>query len=208
MKENKIEFFKRISSLLEEKNKESLKLSMNKVHHPGLFSLVINETTFGKLTRIFIANKKINPFEIQIHTHRYPIKLTAIKGNIKHVVALKSETDPFTLSVAEFDYKSPMNGGEGLKYVEDVNLLVVENTLPAGSSIYLSAEDRNTVYCSKDSMWIVEECGFKTDKSKVYGIPFETKDMYKKATKTQIKENYNKVKKEINSILFAFNVTK
>ena len=124
---NKLEFFKHIQILLRSVPKETLELSMNDVHHKGLFSLVIGGTEFGNLTRVFIADESIKPFEVQLHSHRYPIRLTLIKGEIKHYSATEKHTvDCDTISLSKFNYKSPLNGGNGLSYLKEVNVSIID----------------------------------------------------------------------------------
>jgi len=171
----KQEFLQMISGLLKNPNQKSLMLSMNEVHHKGLFSLVIDGTEFGKLTRVFIAHNKIKPFDVQLHSHRYPIRLTAIKGQIRHFVALRSNRlGGDTVSLSEFDYKSPLNGGKGLTYLQETDVVIKDYSLPIGATLNMDEQDIHTVSCSKGSIWIVEEQGFKTESSKVLGVPFIT----------------------------------
>ena len=75
----KIDYLKKIYSMLKAPNKKRLAMSMKDTHHKGVFSLVIGGTEFGKLTRVFIASEKLKPYKVQLHTHRYPIRITAIK---------------------------------------------------------------------------------------------------------------------------------
>lgn len=201
----KQEFFKKILDLLNNPNQESLKLSMNDVHHKGLFSLVIGGVEFGKLTRVFIANEKIKPFEVQLHSHRYPIRLTTIKGKIKHFAAFRSEVvDCHTVSLSEFDYKSPLNGGNGLKYLQETNVIIKDYILPIGASLEMTENEIHTVSCSKGSIWIVEELGFKTDKSQVLGVPFITDGLYQEPKSFQVNDNHQLVKKEVAKILLDY----
>jgi hypothetical protein len=203
----KQEFLKKIFDLLKNPNQESLKLSMNDVHHKGLFSLVIDGSEFGNLTRVFIADEKIKPFEVQLHSHRYPIRLTTIKGQIKHVVAFRSEiVDCHTVSLSEFDYKSPLNGGKGLSYLKETNVIIKDYVLPIGATLEMDEKEIHTVSCSKGSIWIVEELGFKVDSSKVLGVPFITEGLYKEPKSFQINDNHQLVKKEVAKILLDYDV--
>ena len=201
----KIEFLKHIQILLKNPKKESLELSMKDVHHKGLFSLVIGGNKFGNLTRVFIADESIKPFEVQLHSHRYPIRLTTIKGQIKHIVAFRSETRDFnTISLSEFDYKSPLNGGKGLNYLKETNVIIKDYILPIGATLEMDEKEIHTVSCSKGSIWIVEELGFKVNSSKVLGVPFITEELYNKALPFQINDKHQLVKKQVAKMILDY----
>jgi hypothetical protein len=200
-------FFKNIHDLMIKPNQESLKLSMNDVHHKGLFSLVIDGTEFGNLTRVFIADEKLKPYEVQLHTHRYSIRLTVIKGDVKHIVAYRTETvDSNTVELSEFGYKSPLNGGEGLTYIKETNVIVKDYSLPIGSTVVMTSDEFHTVACSKGSIWIVEELGFEKDSSKVLGVPFITEGLYTESKSFQVNDKHQLVKTEIAKILLSYNL--
>jgi len=201
----KQDFIKRIYDLLKNTNQESLKLSMNDVHHKGLFSLVIDGTEFGKLTRVFIADEKLKPYQVQLHTHRYPIRLTTIKGDVKHVVAYRSEiVDCHTVELSEFNYKSPLNGGDGLKYLKETNVIIKDYSLPIGATLQMTSDEFHTVACSKGSIWIVEELGFEKESSKVLGVPFITEGLYTEPKSFQVNDKHQIVKREITKILLDY----
>lgn len=204
----KLQFLKNIYDLLKNPNQESLKLSINDTHHKGLFSLVIGGNEFGKLTRVFIANEKLKPFEVQLHTHRYPITLTTIKGNVKHYVAFRSEiVDCHTVSLSEFEYKSPLNGGSGLKYEKETNVIIKDYNLPIGSTLQMDSKEFHTVSCSKGSIWIVEEKGFVTDSSKVLGVPFVTDNLYNEPKSFQVNDNCQLVMREVKRMILDYELT-
>ena len=195
-------FLKKVYEYLKTPNIESLNLSMADTHHNGIFSLVINGTEFGKLTRVFIADKKLKPFEVQLHTHRYPIRLTMIKGNITHFTAVKSFDNDFRdVELSEFEYKSPLNGGNGLKYLSEGKYKINQYALPIGCSLEMNEKEFHTMSCSKGSIWIVEEQGFKTESSLVLGVPFITDGLYNKPKPFQINDNCQLVAKEIKKLI-------
>jgi len=201
----KLEFLKHIQVLLRNTPKETLNLSMKDVHHKGLFSLVIGGTEFGNLTRVFIADESIKPFEVQLHSHRYPIRLTVLKGNVRHYSATDKLTiDCDTISLSSFKYKSPLNGGDGLSYLKEVNVSLKDYTIPIGASLEMSENEIHTVSCKKGSIWIVEEKGFKTDSSIVLGVPFITDDLYNEPLPFQINDKHQLVKKEIAKIILSY----
>lgn len=198
-----LEKLRKIQGYLKNPSKESLQLSLADTHHPDIFSLVIQGTEFGKLTRVFIAKKKLKPFEVQLHSHRYPIHLTSLSGNIKHFMA--SEVELSDLVMSKFEYKSPLNGGSGLKYLEDVRIIINEYPLPIGSSIDMSEEQIHTMSCSEGAMWVVEEQGFKKDSSVVLGVPFITDGLYNKPKMFEINDNFQLVLKTVNRLINEYN---
>lgn len=203
----KKEFLKDIYAKLKSPNLESLNLSMNDVHHNGIFSLVISGTEFGKLTRIFIADTKLKPYEVQLYTHRYPIRLTMIKGDIKHYVAFPTQTrDAHTVELSEFEYRSPLNGGDGLKYLQESTFVIKDYSLPIGSTIEMTENEFHIMSCSKGSIWIVEELGFKVDSSKVLGTPFVTEGLYNKPAMFQINDKVQQIAKEVKKMILDYDL--
>lgn len=192
---------KSIVSNLKQPN-ESLNLSLNNVHHEGLFSLVIDGTEHGKLTRIFIADQTISPFAIQLHTHRYPIVLTAIKGKIVHHTAAVITGRYFgSVNLSNYEYRSALNGGFGMKYINQVNVVLHDYILPHGGQAEMGENDLHTVSCSKGSIWIVEEQGFKTETSRVLGVPFALDNLYTKPEMFQINDKHSLVIRELNKMI-------
>lgn len=202
---NKLEFFKTMHTLVTTCNEQTLAMSMRDTHHEGLFSLVIGGTEFGNLTRVFIADSDINPFEVQLHSHRYGIRLTAIKGRIRHYTARRSKVSNFhTTSLSEFSYKSPLNGGRGLEYLKETEVLLEEHYLPTGSSLQMHVDDIHTVSCKKGAMWIVEECGFERDSSRVLGVPFVTEGLYNPPASFQVNDKVQLVARELKSLILNY----
>ena len=202
---NKLEYLKKLYGYLKNPNRDSLKLSMRDTHHKGVFSLVISGTEFGRLTRVFIANKKIKPFKVQLHNHRYPLRITVIKGEITHHLAnYLSESSFGSISLSEFSYTSPLNGGNGLKYNKEVIINIQSHLLPIGSTIDLAQSDIHTMSCSKGSIWIVEELGFASESSTVLGVPFTLDGLYKEAKPFQINDNIQLVAKEIKKLTLHY----
>jgi len=205
----KVEFLKEILSCLENPNQESLKLSLNNVHAKDLFSLVVKGTEFGRLTRVFIAKNKLKPFDVQLHTHRYPLRITAIKGKIIHHVAKISDNSDFEdITLSEWNYKSFLTGGSGLSYLREVDIKLNDFILPIGSQIEMGVNDYHTVSCSKDSIWIVEESGFQVDSSKVLGVPFVADNLYTTPEMFQINDKCQVLAKELRLIINAYQSVK
>ena len=206
-KMSKLEFLKQIYEYLKYPSAKSLSMSMADTHHNGIFSLVINGTEFGKLTRVFIADEKLKPFDVQLHTHRYPIKLTMIKGNITHFIAYRSEVvDCHTVSLSEFMYKSPLNGGNGLTYEKETNVLIKDYHLPIGSTLQMTSHEFHTMSCSKGSVWIVEEQGFDTESSRVLGVPFITDGLYNPPKQFQVNDKCQLVFKELKKLINDYEI--
>ena len=179
---------------------DSLEKSLNDVHCKGLFSLVVGGNENGRLLRVFIAHKKIKAGQIQYHSHRYPIKLTTLKGEVINHVARNGKN----VLMDRFKYHSPLNGGDGLRFYGSGRYDLFENTIPIGCSIDMDSKEIHTVSCSKGSIWIVEEQGFESDFSTVLGTPFITADLYRKPEQFQINDNYQLVKNCVNQILNSY----
>lgn len=204
---SKLEFLKRIYGLLQNPNNESLKLSLSDTHMKGIFSLVIDGNEFGKLTRVFISESKLKPYDVQLHTHRYPIKITTIKGNIKHFVAIPTNVkDVNSIELSEFEYLSPLNGGKGLKYIKESLFNIQDYSLPIGSTIEMSEKEYHTMACSKGSIWIVEEQGFKSESSRVLGVPFITDGLYNEPKMFQINDKCQLLMKELKKIILDYEI--
>lgn len=181
--------------------KTSLDLSITDVHAKGLFSLVVDGTEFGKLTRIFIADKKIKPFDVQLHTHRYPLRLTTICGKFTHHLAIETPQPQYNSKMTKYSYKSFLLGGSGLSYLDEVNVVFEDYLVPPASQIELGVEDFHTVSVSKGTMWIVEELGFEKDSSEVLGVPFITEGLYNQPEMFQVNDKCQLVLKELKKII-------
>lgn len=197
----KLEYLKQFQSYLNNPNQESLDLSLNNVHSKGLFSLVLNGTEFGKLKRVFVADKKLKPYSVQLHTHRYPIILTVLKGEVKQYEAKRCEIG---VAMTGYKYKSFLNGGNGLEFLNVKNYTITEFTIPIGGSILMSTDEFHTVSCSKGSIWIVEEMGFDKDSSLVLGVPFTPENLYTKPEMFQVNDKCQLVKKQIDKLVNSY----
>lgn len=202
------DYLSEILSHVQKKNNESLKMSMRDVHAKGMFSLVIAGDQPGRLTRIFIAEEKLRPFDVQYHTHRYPITITILKGDITHYRAFESKLKNDTSRISLYEYRSILNGGDGLTYKKEIDILQHMTKMPVGSQIDLGIDDFHTMSCSKGSMWIVEEKGFDQEYSEVLGVPFVTDDLYKAPAMFQIVDKTQAVSRQIRNILLQYELTK
>lgn len=204
----------KFAGLLRMPSIESLNMSLADVHHPGLFSLVIGGIEPGNLTRVFIATQGIEPYTVQLHSHRYPIKLTTLKGIVGHtyvehtllsstVVAPfgNGKTIPGYVGMDRFKYRSPLNGGSGLEFETEVQVKLREYVLPIGSTIYMDENDIHTVACYPGAIWVVEEQGFKVEESTVLGVPFTVDGLYNKPQQFQINDMCQMVLRELNYLI-------
>lgn len=196
-----IDFLKALRDKIRSADKETLIQSMDNVHHAGLFSLVISGKENGQLTRVFIAEDRIKPYTVQFHTHRYGIKLFTLKGVIKHFEAVPVASEACDITLSEWDYLSPLNGGNGLSYLKEQALSIRDYDLPIGSSIDLTVEQFHTVSCEAGSIWVVEEGGFEVKSSKVLGVPFITDGLYTPPKQFQINDKYQMVLRELNLMI-------
>lgn len=202
----KLETFR---SYLKSPSLDSLDMSLADVHHLGLFSLVIAGVVPGNLTRVFIATQDIEQYNVQLHSHRYPIKLTALKGLIGHTYVAdtidgifpQKKTWPGYMGMSRFKYKSPLNGGAGLSFDKDVQIITREYVLPIGSILYMDETEVHTVCCQAGAIWVVEEQGFKTDESTVIGVPFTVDGLYNKPQQFQINDMCQTVLRQLNYLI-------
>lgn len=201
---NQLEYLKKIYGYFDNPSTEALEKSLRDVHVKGLFSLVISGTEHGKLTRVFIATDKIRPQQIQLHSHRYGIKLTPLFGEVTEHTFITGSPNEFTSSI--FEYKSPLNGGNGLKYLHDTKGSIFTQTLPIGTTSEMKGDEIHTISCSKGSIWIVEEQGFTTDRSLVVGTPFVTDNLYNEPKQFEVNDNFQKVKTILKSIINSYEV--
>lgn len=202
---SRLKFLERILTLLKNPNNPSFGLSRGNTHLKGIFSLVIDGEDFGQLTRLYIVDRKIEPFAVQLHTHRYPIILTTIKGEILHHEAKPIlNTNEEGIQLSEFEYRSPLNKGNGLTYAKESKVKLNEYRIPHFAKVHISEFEFHTVSCSEDSIWIIQEQGFKTEFNRVLGVPFETENLYDVPSKETVKKYAKRVIKEIELIINAF----
>jgi hypothetical protein len=173
--------------------------SLANVHAKGLFSLVAEGAENGKLLRIFIADTKIRPFDIQLHSHRYSINLIPIKGCVKQHIAT-----PGKIEMPMYKYHSFLNGGDGLKFQRTGKFNIQEMFIPKAAVLHMDEDEIHTISCTRGSMWIVEELGFKRDFSFVLGVPFIVEGLYTEPPMFQINDKAQLVLQEINGILKDF----
>lgn len=186
-------------ALLTDAQAESLAMSLDNVHHPGLFSLVFAGTEPGTLTRAFIANEKINPYAIALHSHKYDLEITTIAGKIRHYRAEPDGYGEVWMDVHR--YESPLTGGKGLVFDGRQAFDISEYYVPTGSVLPLRFNHIHSVSCSEGAIWIVKEKGFRIDRSIVLGVPFATGHLYAEATSQQTRIHLSDVIYSVKKLL-------
>jgi hypothetical protein len=178
---------KRFLELLKEASPETLNMSIDQCHADGLFSLVFAGTEHGRLTRAFIAKKEIKPFDIQLHSHRYGLTVTVVKGVFRHHIANNTKV---TIKLPTYTYKSPLNGGSGLEPDPFFPFFgcIEDYLVPPTGEIHMSHDEVHTVSCEAGTIWIVEEKGFMSDSSRVYGKEFVVDNLYQRPSQYQVND--------------------
>ncbi len=188
---------KNIYEKLSSTDVSSLNMSLGDVHARGLFSLVFHGKKAGRLTRAYLANRKVKAFDAQFHSHTYDLKITVIKGRVIHHVAKTLNAPiPGALTIPAYKYRSPLNGGSGeLSYSHEQLILMEEYIIPPAATVYLNHKDIHTVSCSKGAIWVVEELGFQAKEAITLGSPFYLDDLYRKPEQFEINHNYQKLRR-------------
>ena len=186
-------------------SKESLDKSIADCHIKGCFSLVVGGTEHGNLTRVFIATKKIKPFDIQLHSHRYDLKMGVIHGVFEHHVALEETSQSYyeneSVKLRSYEYRSPLNGGNGLTKTGSSNWNIKSYHVPVGGEMYLPHDLVHSVSCSKGSIWVVQELGFASDSSVVLGNDFSTEGLYRQPEQFQVNNMYEQVLTKLKKLV-------
>jgi hypothetical protein len=187
-------YFKQIT------NTPDLSKSLNNVHYPGMFSLVFNGTKNGQLTRAFIAKKKLPPYKVQFHSHRYDLLITPLTDGIVHHTLIDGDE----LCAPAYKYRSPLNGGNGLSWHNIGYYDVKSSPMIVGATYSLSSDDIHTMSCKKDSVWIVEELGFRSETSLVVGVPFHLDGLYTVPEQFQVNDAHGVVKGLLSGLVGQF----
>ncbi|MDR1018979.1 MAG: hypothetical protein LBM02_09805 [Lachnospiraceae bacterium] len=84
-----------------------------------------------------------------MHTHRYPVRITVIKSNIKQYIGVPYDKSAREkgIELSEFEYKSPLNGGQGLKYLRETKVNIKEFSTTAGSTIETNENEYHIMSC-------------------------------------------------------------
>lgn len=194
-------------NLMDNQDPKSLEKSIDNCHHKGLFSLVIGGTENGKLTRVFIATKKIKLSGCTFHSHTYDLTIGVIKGEFMHHIA--KDSDMFMMNSSPTDvmfnwvrlptyhYQSPLNNGKGLEFDSMKEYYINSTVVPAGGEIHLRHTDIHSVTVSEGTMWVLQEHGFETDKSTVIGKPFTVDGLYTPPKQYQVNDMWQLVYNEL-----------
>lgn len=206
--------------LSKEPNRQNIDMSLKNTHVKGMYSIVLNIDNDGNLFRVFYATEEIKPYEIALHEHRYSLTLGFIDGCVKQHSLIETsliETYGETgetyicerISLPVFKYDTPLNGGNGLTYIEDIFAYIISTDMPLYSSVYLNADDIHTISCTKSSMWIVREenLGYNKNYSYVYGKPFTTDGLYDKISDEEYNNIFNLIKDKLKPYLNCINNT-
>ncbi len=181
----------------------SLDMSLGDVHAKGLFSLVVHGHEAGRLTRAYLAGRRVKPFDAQFHSHTYDLKITVIQGRvIHHVAKTLNAPEQGALKIPAYKYKSRLNGGDGaFRYSHDQFVSMEEYVIPPAATIYLSHQDIHTVSCSKGAIWVVEELGFKAKDTLLLGSPFCVDDLYRKPEQFEVNNNYQRMRRATQKLM-------
>lgn len=178
---------KLLQKLINNPNRESLKLSLMDCHVPGLMSLVLDGEP-GTLTRVFLARKSIKPGQVALHSHRYDLKITILTDGIWHQVSKCYLKNAKAFQLHHYTYQSAINGN-GKFVLKGLSCRNLEtNALPIYSEFEINADLVHTMWCKSHSIWCVQEQGYSRDVVHVYGKPFSTTGLYKPATEFEIAE--------------------
>lgn len=183
---------------------DTLDLSMADVHHKGLYSIVIGGTEHGELTRVFIATEKIEPYALKLHSHTYDLRLGVIKGVFQHFQAVEcgeGAKGPGSIYLDKYEYKSPLNGGNGLKYIKRAPYSIMNHYVPPSGEVFFDSSIIHTVAVEAGTIWIIKECGKKTETSIVLGEKFTTENLYNKMDRGEISDIFLKLKTRLDKIV-------
>jgi len=173
----KVQEIKRIEDKLKAADLESLGMSLGDVHAKGLFSLVFDGRKAGHLPRAYLAGRKV-------------------------VAKLLDRTENGAMTIPAYKYRSQLNGGDGtFSYSHDQCILMEEYVIPPAATIYLSNSDIHTVSCSKGAIWVVEELGFKTKETYLFGSPFCVDDLYRKPEQFEVNNNYQRMRRAVKKLI-------
>lgn len=167
---------------IENATDDALDMSLRDCHADGLFSLVVKKSSDGCLTRFFIATKDIEFGDIAMHSHKYRLWLSLLAGSFTHHKAILGGNT----TISEWKYRSDDGS---FVHKGSPSITIKSEHLPVSSEIYLRADDVHTVSCKAGAVWAIEELAYTgCVETTVLGVPFKTRDLYKKPTRQQILE--------------------
>lgn len=185
-------------------SKDSLLKSISNCHAKGIFSLVINGTKDGELTRVFVATEDLNHGDVQYHTHRYDLLLTPLTKSIIHYIAEVGDGIISNNHINEYSYRSFLLGGSGLSLLRSTKANFNNYALVPGTIVDINHTEFHTMSCKKGDAWAVEEQGFKSDMSFVLGTPFISEGLYTAPLQYQINDMCQLVLQKLNQLILSF----
>lgn len=201
---NVLNKLRQYQSYLKNPDKEALIKSISNCHAKGIFSLVINGTENGKLTRVFVATEDLNHGDVQYHTHRYNLLLTPLTKSIIHYVAEVGDRIISNNYINEYSYRSFLLGGNGLNFLRSTKATFHNYALVPGTIVDIDHMEFHTMSCKKGDAWIVEEKGFRADMSFVLGTPFISEGLYTAPLQYQINDMCQLVLQRLNQLILSF----
>lgn len=196
-----IEVYERaLDALKDPNNQVPQKYSLSHCHHSGLYSITISGEP-GRLLRAFMATYPINPFAIQLHTHKYGICLTHVKGNIGHLRAIEAPSGETLMYRREYISGVAHDEPPHIHQKVQVTLDITNTLIAPHSQVALDHDDIHTVYCDEGSIWLVEEMGYDKDTSFVYGGPVDTSAFYKKVPGFILNNKIHTLKRELYNLI-------
>lgn len=180
-------------------NPEGEEMTLNNCHVHGMISYVFGVSKVNRqfdggafLTRAFIASDIINPYDIQMHTHKYNLTIIPLTSGVRNISAKKKRKHS-TLFLDEYIYK------EGkFKYKDVTNLEIKDIPLQVGVPFIMKSTDIHTIYTTEgNTCWVVIESPRSSKEevgsSRFYGIPFKTEGLYTKPKENEITAARDKV---------------
>ena len=110
---------------------------------------------------MFVSQEDVNPFDIQLHTHKYDLTIGVLCGEFTHHDATYWYSVPISQTMLQskvtlpaYDYNS--NGGY-FSDLDEVDLIITNHIVPKYGVIELSSTDVHTVSAKKGTMWVIQE---------------------------------------------------
>ena len=163
-------------------------MSLKNCHAKGLFSLVV-ENNEGQLLRVFVAQEDVNPFDIQLHSHKYDLTIGVLCGEFTHHDATDWYSVPIRqkllqprVTLPAYTYNS---SDESFSELGEDYVIITNHIVPKHGIIELSSTDIHTVSAKKGTMWVIQEGEKYSEVSKLLGKPFDATELYDKPTQQE-----------------------
>lgn len=171
------------------------KMCLKRCHHPNIDSIVLHKRKDGSLLRVFVATGPVEFGEVAIHSHRFPADFFVLSGALTNYNVRILKNGPGEI-LHEWDYHSPLLGGEGLTYVHPVVAVWDYWDYPQYDSFQMSEWDVHTVSCEAGTSWIVSEGPEKKKTSRSYtktAEPFTVEGLYEPMSVEEVNEAVDKI---------------